>query len=325
MKAVVTGGTGFIGYHLVNYLKNKGYYVVAVDILPPRYGPCMATAFVQLDLRVASNVRQALMGADEVYALAACMGGMGFISDEREQAHIIGDNTRINMNTIQTAADLGIEKYFFSSSACVYPNYLQETLDVVSMKEEDAYPADPQKSYGWEKLHTEHLCLAYNEAYSTEFHIARFENTYGECGAWRGGREKAPAALCRKVAIAKLTNNPVVDVWGDGKALRSYTYVSDIVEGIYRLMHSEHTGPINLGNERMVSVDELLFTIASVANYDVIPNYIEGPQGVRARNASNAKAKELLGWEAKVSLGDGIARTYPWIEDAVGRVLHEQL
>lgn len=317
MKAVVTGGTGFIGYHLVNYLKDKGYYVVAVDIQFPRYGDCNADEFLNYDLRHQGSAWFVMQGVDECYGLAASMGGMGYISDESVQAEIIGDNTRIGMNTLQAAVETGVGKYFYSSSACTYPDYMQETLDAVVMKEEDVYPADPHGLYGWTKLHNEHLCLAYNDAYDTDIHIARFENCFGPSGSWRGGREKAPAALCRKVAIAKLSGNPVVDVWGDGKALRSYTYVSDIVEGIYRLMHSEHTGPINLGNERMVSVDELLFTIADVAGVEVVPNYIEGPEGVRARRVSNAKAKELLDWEAQVSFEDGIAKTYAWIEEQV--------
>jgi len=323
MKAVVTGGTGFIGYHLVNYLKSLGYYVVAVDIQQPRYGPCNADQFLCYDLRRQDNAWAVVQGTDEVYALAADMGGMGFISDEKEQANIIGNNTRISMNTLQAATESGVERYFYSSSACVYPCYLQETLDSVVMVEEDVYPADPNESYGWEKLHTEHLCLEYSKHSDTDIHIARFENTFGENCAWRGGREKAPAALCRKVAVAKLTNNPVVDVWGDGEALRSYTYVSDVVDGIFILTHSEHVGPINLGNERMVSVNELLFTIADCAGIEVIPNHIEGPEGVRSRRVSNAKAKELLGWEAIVSFEDGIAKTYAWIEEQVKKNLNK--
>lgn len=320
-KAVVTGGTGFIGYHLVNYLKDKEYYVIAVDIQGPRYGPCNADEYINMDLRHQGSAWFVMQGVDECFALAANMGGIGFISDDREQASIIGDNTRINMNTLQAAVESGVERYFYSSSVCVYPDYLQETLATEIMTEEDAYPADPHKEYGWEKLHAEHLCLAYNDAYDTDIHVARFKNCFGPNGAWCGGREKAPAALCRKVAAAKLTNNPIVDVWGDGKALRSYTYVSDIVEGIYLLTHSKHAGPINLGSDRQISVNELLFTIADVAGIEIIPNYIEGPEGVRARRISSAKAKGLLGWKERVTFEDGIAKTYAWIEEQVRKTL----
>ena len=314
-KVVVTGAGGFIGHHLVSHLKREGYWVRGVDLKLPEYSASEADEFDILDLRRWPDCLQATRGMNEVYALAADMGGMGFISSHH--AAILHNNVLINTHTLEAARLNGVERYLYTSSACVYPEYRQMDTAVVPLREEDAYPAAPQDAYGWEKLVSERLCLHYGEEYGIATRIVRFHNIFGPLGTWDGGREKAPAALCRKIAAARLTGDPVIDVWGDGEQTRSFCYIDDCVEGLYRLMRSEHREPLNLGQDRMVSINELAQMIASIAGVNVTLRHVPGPQGVRGRNSDNTRLRAVLGWEPRITLEEGLATTYAWIEDQV--------
>lgn len=318
-KVLVTGAGGFIGHHLVTYLKKLGYWVRGVDIKYPEFSEVDADEFEILDLRRWDNCLQATRGIDEVYALAADMGGMGFISSHH--AEILRNNALINIHTLEAARINGVKRYFFTSSACVYPEYRQMDANVIPLKEEDAYPAQPQDAYGWEKLITERLCMHYREEYGLETRIVRFHNIYGPEGTWEGGREKAPAALCRKVAIAKLTGNHEIEIWGDGEQTRSFCYIDDTLEGIYRLMRSDYPYPLNLGSDRMVTINELAYMIADIAGIKVTLKHVEGPMGVRGRNSDNTRLRQVLGWEPQISLEEGLAKTYAWIEQQVAKKL----
>ncbi|MDX1661278.1 MAG: NAD-dependent epimerase/dehydratase family protein [Gemmatimonadota bacterium] len=321
-RVLVTGAGGFIGHHLVTFLKEKGYWVRGVDLKRPEFAPTDADEFLLLDLRRWENCLRAAEGVDEVYSLAADMGGMGFISSHHAQ--ILHNNILISTHTLEAAREQGASRYFFSSSACIYPEYRQTDADVTPLKEEDAYPAEPQDAYGWEKLVTERLCSHYAEEGDLETRVARFHNIYGPLGTWRGGREKAPAALCRKVAVAKLTGNPEIEIWGDGLQTRSFCYIDDCVEGIYRLMQSDHGEPLNLGQDRMVTINELADIIADAAGIEIEKNHVPGPQGVRGRNSDNTRLAEVLGWTPDVSLEEGLARTYAWIEGQVRQTLEQE-
>jgi len=313
-RVLVTGAGGFIGHHLVTYLKRRGYWVRGVDLKHPEYTAVDADEFELLDLRRWEDCLQATRNIDQVYALAADMGGMGFIS--ANHATILRNNALINLHTIDAARTNGVQRYLFSSSACVYPDYLQRTTDVRPLREEDAYPADPQDAYGWEKLITERLCLHYADEFGMETRIVRFHNIFGPYGTWDGGREKAPAALCRKVALA--ADGGEIEIWGDGDQTRSFCFVDDCVEGIYRLMHSSHGEPINLGTDRMISINDLAQAIIQVSGKrDVHVRHVDGPQGVRGRNSDNTRLREILEWEPSTSLEKGLAVTYRWIEDQV--------
>jgi nucleoside-diphosphate-sugar epimerase len=312
---LVTGAGGFIGYHLVNYLKDKGYWVRGVDIKYPEFGEISADEFELLDLRRWPNCLQATRDVDEVYALAADMGGMGFISSHHSQ--IFHNNVLINTHTLDAARVNGVQRYFYSSSACVYPEYLQTEAEVTPLKEEDVYPAQPQDAYGWEKLITERLCTHYYEDYGIETRVARFHNIYGPQGTWDGGREKVPAAFCRKVAIAKLTGNPEMEIWGDGEQTRSFCYIDDLLEGVYRLMQSDHHEPINIGRDRMVTINELADIVAEIAGVEIVKKHVEGPQGVRGRNSDNSRLREVLNWEPQIPLEESLTETYAWIEEQV--------
>ena len=314
-KVLVTGAGGFIGSHLVTYLKRKGYWVRGADIKRPEFGPTDADEFLLLDLRRWENCLAAADGADEVYALAADMGGMGFIS--AHHAQILYNNSLINLHTLEAAREKGVRRYLYTSSACVYPEHLQENIDVKPLKEEDAYPAYPQDAYGWEKLISERLCMHYHDDFGIETRTVRFHNIFGELGTWQGGREKVPAALCRKIAVAKLTGEPVIEIWGDGEQTRSFCYIEDCVEGIYRLMRSDHSEPINLGQDRMLSINELADIIANIAGIEITKKHVDGPQGVRGRNSDNTRLREVTGWEPQISLEDGLKVTYKWIEQQV--------
>ena len=318
-KVLVTGAGGFIGHHLVTFLKKKGYWVRGVDIKLPEFGETDADEFELLDLRRWDNCLQATRGIDEVYGLAADMGGMGFISSHHSE--ILHNNSLINAHTLEAARLNGVKRYFYTSSACVYPEYKQTDANVVPLKEEDAYPAQPQDAYGWEKLVMERLCTHYREDYGLETRIVRFHNIFGEEGTWDGGREKAPAALSRKVAVAKLTGNHEIEMWGDGEQTRSFCYIDDCLEGIYRLMRSDFASPLNLGSDRMVTINQLAGIIADIAGIKITVKHIPGPQGVRGRNSDNSKLRQVLGWEPQISLEEGLARTYPWIEQQVARKL----
>jgi nucleoside-diphosphate-sugar epimerase len=321
-RVVVTGAGGFIGHHLVGHLKRQGYWVRGVDVKYPEYAETDADEFLLLDLRERANALEALAGAHHVYALAADMGGMGYIG--LHSAPILRDNFLINVNTIEAAREHGVGRYLYTSSACVYPEYLQEDTNVVPLKEDDAYPAQPQDAYGWEKLITERLCLYYTKDYGLDTRIVRFHNIFGPLGTWTGGREKAPAAMCRKVAEAKLTGDPVVEIWGDGEQTRSFCHIDDCVEGIYRLMLSDWAEPLNLGQDRMISINGLADLVAEVAGTEIVKKHVDGPQGVRGRNSDNSLLRDVLGWEPQISLEEGLALTYDWIETRVAAALREQ-
>lgn len=315
-RALVCGAGGFIGSHLAKKLRAEGYWVRGVDIKAPEFAPSAADDFVRLDLRDPADCRRALTvaeqdasGFDEVYQLAADMGGMGFIHSA--ECEIMRNSALINIHMIDAAAELGVQNYFFSSSVCIYRDM---AADEPEMKEEDAYPALPDNEYGWEKLYAERVAMAYGRRFGMRIRIARFQNCYGPEGTWTGGREKAPAAICRKVAEAE--DGATIEVWGDGTAIRSYTYVDDMVDGIYRLMHSDLEGPTNIGCPEYVSVNELVATVARVAGKEVLVKHVDGPVGVQSRNFSNEKIY-AAGWRARTFLEEGIGNTYPWVEEQV--------
>ena len=314
-QALVTGAGGFIGHHLVSYLKDAGYWVRGVDVKEPDYEPSRADEFRVLDLREFDNCRQAVDGTDEVYQLAADMGGIGFIS--ANHADVGRNNVLINTHMLDAAARSEVGRFFYSSSACIYPMYRQESPDVAGLKEEDAYPAQPEEGYGWEKLYSEKMCEYYRNDYGLETRVARFHNIFGPLGTFDGGREKAPAAICRKVALAE--DEGTIEVWGDGKQTRSFTYVDDCVEGIFRLTQSDHWEPLNLGTEELVTVDGLVDLIADIAGKTIHKRHdVSKPQGVRGRNSDNKRLQAVLGWEPGMSLREGLERTYEWISAQVG-------
>ncbi len=292
-----------------------------MDIKYPEYEPSPADQFEILDLRRWDNCLQATRGIEEMYGLAADMGGMGFIS--KHHAEILHNNILINTHSLEAARINGIRRYLYSSSACVYPEFKQTDVHSPALKEEDAYPAQPQDAYGWEKLVTERLCMHYRETYGIQTHVVRFHNMFGPLGKWEGGREKAPAALSRKVAVAKLKGDKSIEIWGDGEQTRTFCYVDDCVEGIRRLMDSDFTGPVNLGQDRLVSINELADMIMKIAGVKLEKKHVAGALGVRGRNSDNTLVRKMLQWEPKVTLEEGLARTYTWIEGLVKARLAE--
>jgi GDP-D-mannose 3',5'-epimerase len=309
-RALVTGAGGFIGHHMVKFLKANGYWVRGVDIEAPEFEETEADEFHLIDLREFDGCRTATHQVEEVYQLAADMGGIGYITEFR--ADVARNNVLINAHMLEASRENLVARYFFSSSACIYPMYRQESPDVAPLKEEDALPAEPEEGYGWEKLYAEKLCQYYLEEGKLRTRVARFHNIYGPFGTYEGGREKAPAAICRKLALAR--DGDEVEVWGDGQQTRSFMYVDDCVEGIYRIMHSEHPDPLNLGRDDLISVDDLVDLVARIAGKTIRKRHqMNAPQGVRGRNSDNSRLRAVLGWEPRISLETGLARTYRWI------------
>ena len=314
-KALVCGAGGFIGGHLVKKLKREGYWVRGVDIKEHEFAATEANEFLLLDLREDGNCRTALTlngeSFDEVYQLAADMGGMGFISSA--ECDIMRNSALINSHMIKNAVDLDVKRYFFSSSACVYRDMQPGEPPLT---EDDAYPAMPDNEYGWEKLYAERMAFAYMRSFDIEVRVARFQNCYGPDGTWDGGREKAPAAICRKVAQAD--DGGIIDVWGDGSAIRAYTYVDDLVDGIFTLMHSEFREPITIGSSEFISVSDLARTAIDISGKNLNIRYVEGPVGVQARILDKTRIQST-GWEAKIPFKEGLAITYKWIEEQVNQ------
>lgn len=312
-RCLVTGGTGFIGSHLCKRLSQEGHWVRAVDIKPYPWGQLACNESKLLDMRRRGDVFEAMVGIDWVFALAADMGGMGYIS--YHDADIISQNVLMNATTASVAHACNVGKYFYSSSACVYPEQLQMANSVPALKESDAYPAKPDTEYGWEKLVTERLLDAFRRDYGMQVYVARFHNIAGVPGTWQGGREKAPAAIARKVAFAALYDKKEVEIWGDGEQMRSFCYIDDCVEGIYRLVHSDHHTPINIGSDRAISINDLVRMMAMIANVEVEIVHVPGPQGVRNRNADISLARKVLNWAPEISLERGMERIYRWVYD----------
>tara|TARA_B100001250_G_scaffold13960_1_gene12202 strand:- start:18655 stop:19647 length:993 start_codon:yes stop_codon:yes gene_type:complete len=320
-KAIVLGAGGFIGSHMVTNLKEKGYFVTAVDIKYPEFSESGADDFQILDLTDQNSFENLLKNnndATEIYQYAADMGGAGFIFTGENDADIMHNSSLININLLKGVTkffNLENVKIFYSSSACIYPEEIQSSNENISLREIDAYPANPDSEYGWEKLFSERLYLSYQKNYKMNIKIARFHNIYGPQGTWQGGREKAPAAVCRKISEAK--DGGEIEIWGDGEQTRSFLYIEDCIEATKRLMDSEVNIPINIGSEEMVTINQLVNLVAKHANKKIAINHIDGPLGVRGRNSNNDLIREKLNWDYKFSLSEGIQKTYDWIDAQV--------
>ena len=315
-KIIVTGAGGFIGHHLVKRLKAEGHWVRGVDIKPPDFEASAADEFVIADLRNFESCLQASDGMDDVYQLAADMGGIGYIS--ANHALLTRNNTLINSHMLEAARLSRVKRYLYTSSACVYPGFLQDSEDVTPLREDQAIPADPEKGYGWEKLFAEQLTTYYNQECALDVRIVRFHNIYGPLGTYDGGKEKAPAAICRKVALAN--DGDGIEIWGDGEQTRSFCYIDDCVEGLRRIMDSGYTKPVNLGTDELVTVNALVDAVYEAAGKKLRRDHdLTKPQGVRGRNSDNTVLNDLLGWQPGVSLRQGIETTYSWIAAEIAR------
>jgi GDP-D-mannose 3',5'-epimerase len=313
--ALVNGAGGFIGGHLVRRLKLDGYWVRGVDLKRPEFEETAADEFIVGDLCDPAFVHKVVPGVDEVYQLAADMGGAGYIFTGEHDASIMHNSATINLNTLKIGCGVGVNKFFYSSSACVYPEYNQRDPDNPKCSEDSVYPAAPDSEYAWEKLFSERLYLAFSRDRHVDVRIARFHNIFGEQGAWKGGREKAPAAICRKVAEAP--DRGEIEIWGDGHQTRSFLHVDECLEGVRRLMDSHFTGPVNIGSEEMITINGLAKLVAEIAGKTLSIRNIAGPMGVRGRNSDNRLIRKELGWAPSRSLRDGLEKTYAWIAEQV--------
>jgi nucleoside-diphosphate-sugar epimerase len=311
IRALVAGGGGFIGHHLVRRLKREGYWVRAVDLKRPEYSDTSADDFLVGDLRSAKVAEDAVDGIDDVYQLAADMGGAGYIFTGDHDAAVMHNSALINLNILEAGRLSGVKKFFYSSSACIYPGFNQTDPHNPKCSEASAYPAEPDSEYGWEKLFSERLYLSYMRNYGIEVHVARFHNIFGPEGTWDGGKEKAPAAVCRKVA--ETADGGEIEIWGDGQQTRSFLYIDECLDGVRRLMQSQFVGPVNIGSEEMVSINELAHTVMHIAGKNLSIRHVPGPLGVRGRNSDNHLIREALHWAPEVPLRVGLERTYQWI------------
>jgi len=312
-KALVCGAGGFIGSHLVTKLKKEGFWVRGVDLKKPEFSSTAADEFIIGDLRDQNIVKSILDEPfDEVYQLAADMGGAGYIFTGEHDADIMHNSATINLNMVHFGQKAGIKKIFYSSSACIYPARNQTDPNNPNCTEDSAYPADPDSEYGWEKLFSERMYFSFARNYGMNVHVARFHNIFGPEGTWQGGKEKAPAAICRKVAEVK--DGGVIEIWGDGKQTRSFLYIDECLEGVQRLMNSDFTGPVNIGSEEMVTINDLAEIVMKIAGKKLKIKHIKGPLGVRGRNSDNKLIFEKLGWKPSQSLEMGMTKTYQWIE-----------
>ncbi|MGA7410231.1 MAG: NAD-dependent epimerase/dehydratase family protein [Bryobacteraceae bacterium] len=314
-RILVNGAGGFIGGHLAKRLRGAGHWVRGVDVKPHEYSPSAVDEFILGDLRDPDVARAAVEGISEVYQLAADMGGAGYIFTGEHDAAVMHNSAMINLNILEAGRLEGVRKFFYSSSACIYPEHNQRDPGNPQCSEDSAYPAAPDSEYGWEKLFSERLYLAYMRNYGLEVHIARFHNIFGPEGTWDGGREKAPAAICRKVAEAP--NGGEIAIWGDGVQTRSFLYIEECLDGVLRLMHSPHPGPLNIGSEEMVSINGLARMVMEIAGKRLTIRHVPGPQGVRGRNSNNKLIHEVLGWKPSQPLRAGLEKTYQWIEAQV--------
>jgi len=313
--ALVCGGGGFIGGHLINRLKKEGYFVRGVDLKENEYGNDKADEFVIGDLRDSNVAQKVVKGMSEVYQLAADMGGAGYIFTGDHDAAVMHNSALCNLNVLDAAEKEGVQKIFYSSSACMYPEYNQLDPDNPKCNEDSAYPAAPDSEYGWEKLFSERLYFAYQRNTKIKVKVARFHNIFGPQGTWTGGKEKAPAALCRKVAETE--NGSFIEVWGDGKQTRSFLFIDECVEAVRRLMDSDFSGPVNVGSEEMISINDFAKMVIDISGKNISIKNIAGPTGVRGRNSDNKLIREKLGWEPNLPLRKGMEITYKWINQQV--------
>jgi GDP-D-mannose 3',5'-epimerase len=310
-RVLVNGAGGFIASHLVKRLKSEGFWIRGADLKKPEYSDTVADEFIVGDLRDPNVIASAVSGVEDVYQLAADMGGAGYIFTGEHDAAVMHNSVLINLNTLQLGTEAGVKRFFYSSSACIYPEFNQmDPLNPICT-ESSAYPAGPDSEYGWEKLFSERLYLSYMRNYGVKVRIARFHNIFGPDGTWDGGKEKAPAALCRKVAQAP--EGGEIEIWGDGMQTRSFLYVDECVEGVRRLMESQFTGPVNIGSEEMVTINQLAESVMRVAGKKLTIRHIKGPLGVRGRNSDNALIFEKLGWRPSRPLNEGLEKTYAWV------------